>query len=112
MVVSRDEYGGLYYPTSIYVRKPYELAPDVAWMLNAEASAKGRRRLQQRLGGRNLELIRWVCAADSREGRNRFLTDCTVSYTTDAGPVEKRQLFAAIMERDGQYKFLSLAGDF
>ena len=112
MVVSRAEYGGLYYPTSLYSRRPYELAPDVAWLLNSQSSAKGARRLIQRLGGRSLELESLTCARESVEGVNRIASDCSVTYRIDADSVATRQLFSAVIERAGAVKFLSYAGDF
>src|SRR5688500_1911405 len=112
MVISRAEYGFLYYPTSLYAKKPYELAPDVAWMLSSEASAKGARRLLDRLGGRGLQLIGLRCARDTTEGRNQLRQHCSVAYRNEHGATERRQLFQAIIERDGAAKFLSYAGDF
>ena len=112
MLVTRTEYGALYYPTSIYASKPYELAPDIAWMLNAEASAKGQRRMERRLGGHDLRLIDWTCTKETAEGRNRVLSTCAVTFEMDGAMIVERQLFAAIIERDGEHKFLSYAGDF
>ena len=40
-----------------------------------------------------------------------MLQQCEVSYR-DAGVPEKTRLFHAIIERDGDVKFLSYAGDF
>lgn len=111
MALSRGEYGFLYFPTSVYSRKPYELAPDIAWMLASESSAKGARRLIQRLGGRRLALTGIHCSRELTEGSNRFWQQCEVSYR-DAGVPEKKRLFHAIIERDGDVKFLSYAGDF
>lgn len=112
MLVTRGEYGALYYPASIYSRKPYELAPDIAWMLNSEASAKGARRLLQRLGGQSLEPGELDCLESSIEGDNRISSDCQATYRVANGNVERRQLFKSMIERDGQVKFLSYAGDF
>jgi len=111
MALSRGEYGFLYYPTSVYSRKPYELAPDIAWMLASESSAKGARRLIQRLGGRQLALTGIHCRREHTEGSNKFWQQCEVSYR-DAGVPEKKKLFHAIIERDSDVKFLSYAGDF
>ncbi len=112
MLVTRAEYGFLYYPTSIYSRKPYELAPDIAWMLNAENNAKGATRLLQRLGGRPLTLIGVACNKETTEGANRFLTECVTVFRSGVGAVERRKLFGSIIERGGRLKFLSYAGDF
>lgn len=112
MVVSRPEYGFLYYPTSVYADKPYALAPDVAWMLNSASSSKGARRLLQRLGGRRLEMTGLRCDRELTEGQNRFWQQCDVSYRSGDGKEQRRRLFHAIMEREGRAKFLGYAGDF
>lgn len=112
MVVSQSEYGFLYYPTSVYARKPYELAPDVAWMLNSASSTKGAGRLLQRLGGKRLDMTEIHCDREHTEGQNHFRQQCHVGYRGGEGKEERRRLFSAIMERDGQAKFLGYAGDF
>lgn len=112
LVVTREEYASLYYPGSIYAREPYSLPPEIAWMLNSENSGKGERRLMQRLGGQRIELIGWKCQKDFVEAGNRFLTDCVATHRVDGGAVRSLRLFAAIMERNDESKFLSLAGDF
>lgn len=112
LVVTKAEYGSLYYPTSVYSRKPYELDPAIAWMLNAENNAKAARRLIERLGGRGVEFDEVKCGRATSEGGNRFHLDCLVSYRTSAGARETRQLFGSVMERGNRAKFLSLAGDF
>lgn len=112
LTVTREEYGSLYYPTSVYARKPYELSPDIAWMLNSEASGKGARRLMQRLGGRELDVLETTCRKTISEGANRLASDCEVAFRVDGGPPQNARLFQSIIERDGHLKFLSLASDY
>lgn len=111
--VSRAEYAFLYYPTSVYARKPYELSPDIAWFLSEQNSRKGRDRIVRRLAGRRLELHAYECGMPATEGPNRFWRSCHVSFT-DVTTAEKatRKLFGPIIERDGGYKLLSYSNDF
>src|SRR5687768_7711198 len=111
LLVSRAEYGFLYYPTSLYSRKPYELAADVAWLLSSEENAKGARRLLQRLSGHRLSLDTFHCERTDREGANVVHSGCSVSFAED-GQTSVKRLFRSVIERDGQFKFLSYAGDF
>jgi hypothetical protein len=111
--VSKPEYAFLYYPTSVYSAKPYELPPDVAWLLSEQNSQKGAIRLLRRLSGRDLHFDGYACGASAHERDNVFWRDCQVSYLDPATSVRvTRQLFGAIMQREGRYKFLSYANDF
>ncbi len=111
--VSKPEYGFLYFPTSVYSRKPYELPPDVAWLLSEQNSQKGRVRLTRRLGGKQLGFEAYNCGEPEVEGENRFWRSCQVGYIDPATkrPIT-RKLFGAIMEHGGRYKFLSYSNDF
>ena len=113
MHVSRAEYAHLYFPTSIYMNKPYQQDPALAWFLSAQNSETGITRALRRLGGHGLAFESYECATQGREGENTFWRSCTISYVD---PQEKarvtRRLFGAIIERGGQHKFLSYANDF
>ena len=113
LLVSKAEYAYLYFPTSVYSRKPYELPPDIAWLLSEQNNVKGLTRMTRRLGGTSLDYRGYDCAVNVTESENRFWRSCDVSYTDPTtGEMVKKRLFGAIMERDGQYKFLSYANDF
>jgi len=113
MAISRAEYGYLYYPTSTYASKPYELAPDVAWMLSSQSGEKGRTRLMQRLGGRELRSDGYRCGQPSMEAENRIWRDCTVTFIDPVtSSTVTRQLFGSVIEREGRFKLLSFANDF
>ncbi len=113
MTVNRAEYAYLYYPTSVYARKPYQLAPDIAWMLNAQNNDKGLTRLLARYGGRVLTPKRYECRTLTTETANRHARDCSVTFTDQSnGKVLTQRLFGSIMERDGKFKVLSFANDF
>lgn len=113
MTVNRAEYAYLYYPTSVYARKPYQLAPDIAWMLNSQNNAKGLTRLLARYGGQVLALERYECRTGITEKANRHSRDCTVTFTDQSrNKVQTQRLFGSIIERDGRFKVLSFANDF
>ncbi len=113
LVVSRAEYAFLYFPSSVYTRKPYELPPDVAWLLSEQNSKKGLIRLTRRLGGKPLSFRGYECTHPVAEGENRFWRTCQISYVDGTSGLQvKKKLFGAIIERSGSYKFLSYANDF
>lgn len=113
LLVTKGEYAFLYFPSSVYSRRPYELPPEIAWLLSEQNSVKGLTRLTRRLGGNKLHFRGYECSDPVIEGANRFWRSCLLTYTDPASrlPVT-RKLFGAIMERDGRYKFLSYANDF
>jgi hypothetical protein len=111
--VTRAEYAFLYYPSSVYTRKPYELPPDIAWLLSEQNSRKGRDRLLRRLAGTRLVLRGYECGAADSEGENQFWRSCQVHYTDPAlGQTVTKRLFGPIIEREGSYKLLSYSNDF
>lgn len=112
LAVTRAEYGQLYFPTSRYASPPYELPPEVAYMLSTAASDKGLFRILRRLGGRPLRYSGHSCADSAAEGENTFWRECTVAYEQPGEGRVQRRLFRAIIERNGRYKILSYASDF
>lgn len=113
MLVSQAEYAYLYFPTSSYMNKPYELAPALAWFLNVQNSEKGITRVMRRLGGHDLAFKGYTCAEEAAEGENSFWRSCTVTYRDPLSESQvTRRIFGAIMERNGRHKFLSYANDF
>jgi hypothetical protein len=113
LVVTKAEYAFLYFPTSTYSRKPYELPPEIAWLLSEQNSLKGLTRLTRRLGGKRLSYRSYECSDTVNEGENRFWRTCQVSYIDPmSGQPVNRRLFGAIMEHAGRFKFLSYANDF
>jgi hypothetical protein len=111
--LSKAEYAFLYFPSSVYSRKPYELAPDIAWLLNEQNSRKGATRMLRRLSGRDLGFAGYTCGNTVREHENVFWRDCEVRYHDPASSDRvTRTLFGTIMRRGDRYKFLSYANDF
>lgn len=114
MTLSRAEFAYLYYPSTQYVRRPYELAPETLWFLSQQNSEKGIGRVLQRYGGRPLGLLDNRCPrAVTAQGENRLWEECVVRYRlAGVDSAEQRRLFGAIIERGGRYKFVSYANDF
>jgi hypothetical protein len=112
LAVSRAEFAWLYYPHTRYTAPPYELGPELVWLQQVLASEKGAVRLLRRYGGQRLTLGAVTCPdPPTVEGPNHLLAGCRVRFSArDSGPVELR-LFGALLNHDGQYKFLSYAND-
>lgn len=112
LFISKAEFAWLYFPTSLYMHKPYELPPEIAWLLTVADSEKGFKRLTDRLGGRQLAYAGVDCQRQERDSRHTYWRDCFIKYSHPAEGRVQRRLFGSIMERDGKYKFLSYANDF
>jgi hypothetical protein len=112
LFISKAEFAWLYFPASIYMKQPYELPPEIAWLLTAADSEKGFKRLTDRLGGRQLAYAGVDCQREDRDSRHTYWRDCFVKYSHPAQGRVQRRLFGSIMERDGKHKFLSYANDF
>ncbi len=113
LALSKAEYAFLYFPSSVYSRKPYELSPDIAWMLNDQNSRKGATRMVRRLSGHKLKVDGYTCVDSVKERDNVFWRECQLAYLDPASSRRvTRKLFGAIIERGDRYKFLSYANDF
>lgn len=112
MLLNAAEFIAFYYPESPYTRPPYRQSPSLRWHLIASTSSQGATRVWQRHAGTTLGVVGHECnASPERMGGNRIWTDCVVRLRAGLG--ERRlQLFGPIIERDGQYKFLSYASDY
>ena len=112
LIVSRAEFAFLYFPHSQYTRPPYELAPELVWLTMVSASEKGAGRLLTRFGGRSLRFERLECTdGTDEEGPNRIQRGCRVRFAVPDSGVREVQLFGALLQRGGRYKFLSFAND-
>lgn len=111
MFLTRAEFAWLYYPESPYTRAPTEQMAHVAWLLLRTQSEKGLSRVLQRFGGRPDAIGIHECSGEPDvHGESRVWTDCTVRVSTAEGARELR-LFAAIVARDGRFKFQSYQND-
>ena len=110
MHITRAEYAYVYFPSSKLMKPPYELPPDVAWMLHTAESNKGMGRVMERFGGQQLRFESVRCPGEPlREGANVVWRGCVVRYRGENEREAEQSLFAAIIERDGQFKFFSYA---
>src|SRR5688500_1978013 len=111
LVISQAEFGYLIYPDSPNARPPYRLSPDIVWLQRSAATDKAVTRLLSQFGGRTLRFDGYVCdEASERQGRNQLWVRCLVRRAENQRESRMLRLFGPIVERDGQFKFLSLAG--
>lgn len=110
--MNRPEFALLVYPASPSSRQPLYQPPAVLWSQLSSASLQGFRRSLVRLGGKPLGVLSYQCAsAPVLQGKNRLWTDCRVHRIRASGDTITQRLFGAILERDGHFKFYSLAND-
>lgn len=109
LALDQAEYAFLYYPTAPQGLPPYDLAPDLLWFMLQSGSGKGLARALTARGGRDLGFERFRCdARPSREGANLVWGPCVIRHRQGGVVVEER-LFGLIVEREGQFKFVSYA---
>ncbi|HET7230388.1 MAG TPA: hypothetical protein VFJ16_10330 [Longimicrobium sp.] len=112
MIVSRAEFAYLYYPSTEFTHSPRRMAPALLWFLTLQESEKGIGRLFQRRGGQSMGYVSTRCDPRPRaEGRNRLWDRCRVTLRHD-GEAKSERLFGTIIERDGEFKFLSYKNEF
>ncbi len=113
MLLTRDEFGWLYYPHTRYTARPYELAPALLWFQIQNGTSRGIGRLLDRLGDTSLVVLDYVCAPEPMvEERNRIWEDCALRIDPPEGEPTFMRLFGSILERDGAFKFVSYTNDF
>lgn len=113
MLMTRDEFGWLYYPHTRYTSRPYELAPALLWFQIENGTSRGIGRLLDRLGGTSLVVLDYWCAPEPLiEERNRTWEDCALRIDPPEGEPSEMRLFGSILERDGVFKFVSYTNDF
>ena len=111
LVLTRAEFGWLYYPTTPQGLPPYDLSPALLWFLTDGATSQGVRRLLEERAGRPIGYAGYRCdPAPSREGVNTVWGPCLVRRLQAAGDTVEERLFGLILERNGRFKFVSLAG--
>ena len=111
MAITRDEFAWLYYPTAQQGLPPYDLSPSLMWFVLEGGSSKGRSRLLQERGGKPLHVVGYSCDPKSnREGENTVWGPCTIKRLQAPGDTVEERLFGLIVERGGEWKFLSYKG--
>jgi hypothetical protein len=110
MIVTRAEFGYLYYPTTPEAYPPYDLEPALMWHLRFEGSERGIRRALRAYGGKRFRLLGYDCGSQpSREGENTERGPCVLTLRDRVGETTQVRLFSQIIGRGGRYKFLSYA---
>jgi hypothetical protein len=107
LALTAAEFAYLYYPYTRFTRRPYELGPGLVWFQLENYGSKGLNRAIDRYGGRPLRVVGHECGVLEQEGPNRVWNECVVRHVRASGDTARASLFGAILERDGQYKFIS-----
>jgi hypothetical protein len=108
MVVHAREFVDLYYMDSPFSRPPYRQSPSLAWRMIQDPSLQGLSSLLLKLGGLSLTYVRHACDPKvAHEGRTTRYAGCIVTLREAGGQPVTRLLFGSIVERGGQFKFLS-----
>jgi hypothetical protein len=111
-LVSPREFVDLIYPSSPYTRPPLRQSPEISWMLIANPSTSGFKRLVGRLGGTRYELAGYTCEQTERQGDNQFWNKCTLRLTDAEGNTSAQRWFGSIVERGGKFKVMSFTNQF
>ncbi len=113
MLINRDEFAWLYYPTASQGLPPYDLSPSLLWFLTDGQTAKGLRRLLEERAGKPMHYLGYTCDPTSnREGENTSWGPCEIRQLRAPGDTVVERLFGLIVERGGVWKFLSYKGRF
>lgn len=110
LAITRAEFAYFYYPTNPEAHPPYDLGPGLMWFMLEQSSRKGQLHALQDRGGRPLGYLGHRCdATPSRQGRNTVWGPCVVRHRQSGSAEIEERLFALILERDGRFKFVSMA---
>src|SRR5262249_9507857 len=111
--ISPREFADLLYPTSPNARPPYRLSPGFVWTRISGLSRSGLTRALQRRGGRGLRYAGHSCRSKPDvQGENRLWVECVVTLIGAAADTTHQRLFGPILERNGQFKFVSFVNQF
>lgn len=109
LVLTREEFAFLYYPTHPEGLPPYDLRPGLMWELLVLRSGRGLYHLLERRAGRPLGYRSFRCDPGvSVQGVNRVRGPCRIRRT-EGGRVVEERLFGLVLEREGRFKFVSYA---
>ena len=113
MAIDAREFADLIYPDSPSMKPPYRQDPDLVWRSIQNPSASGFKRLVKRAGGVPVKLAKYSC--DPRpaiQGKNTLWSGCLLSLVGEQGDTTTHRFFGTIVERDGQFKFMSYRNEF
>ena len=112
MLMNAAEYITLYYPESPYTNAPYRQSPGIRWALITNTSMQGASRVWSRHAGLPMGFTGYRCVPNPELlGKNRIWTGCVVDWRNESGKGSLR-LFGPIIERDGEFKFVTYASDY
>jgi hypothetical protein len=109
LVLQKDEFAWLYYPSTPMARPPYELAPGLLWFQMQGQTEKGASLLLSDRAGAPLGYLGHECASPRREGENTVYGHCVTRRIAAGGDTLGDRLFGLIVERGGIFKFVSYA---
>jgi hypothetical protein len=110
MALTRPEFAYLYYPTTQYTKRPYELSPALVWYRMESYSSRGLTRALQRHGGQPLNYAGHQCEDEPTvQGDNRIWHGCVIHSRQPCGDTVTLSLLGPILERGGRFKLLSYA---
>lgn len=113
MLLSAREFADLVYPESPYTHPPYRQSPALVWNQIRNPSASGLTRLLRRIGGTPIQYVSHSCdRSPDRQGANVLWAGCTVRLVDQNRDATSQRLFGSIIERDGQFKFVSYSNEF
>jgi hypothetical protein len=109
LALTRAEFAYLYYPHTRYARRPYQMSPALVWFQMENYAGRGLSRALNRHGGEPLGYTGHRCEQEATEGPNRIWSACAIERARPDGSAETLLLLGRIVERDGHFKFVSLA---
>ncbi|MEO7456202.1 MAG: hypothetical protein ABIY52_08060 [Gemmatimonadaceae bacterium] len=113
MAVRGREFADLYYAESPYSKAPYRQPPSFAWRMIQDPSSAGFAKLLRRLGGKPMTYVAHRCDPSVQvEGATTRYAGCLVEVVNATGDTATKRYFGSIVQRGGQYKFLSYTNYF
>lgn len=110
LVLSKDEFAYVYYPTNPQALPPYDLSPELYWFTMETRSRQGLAHALAERAGAPLHYRSSRCIGEaSVEGENRVYGPCVVLRSPAHGATIEERLFGPIIERRGRWKFVSYA---
>ena len=113
MALTRAEFAWLVFESSPYAVEPRRTKPELIWTQMQLASNTGATRLFERYGGRPFTAGGLICPDQAEiQGDNRIWTGCVVRRTGSDGAAVDDRIFGSIIERAGEFKFMTYANAF
>jgi hypothetical protein len=106
--LTRAEYAWLYFPTSRLARPPYGIDPAFLWQQISASADRDVARAMAAVGRTDRHLGQLCPDSVLVEGANRVHERCQVVLRRGAG-TDTLILHGSVLERDGQFKFVSYA---